>query len=68
MPKVLLADSIWVINFIPKDTEWDLAQLFHCKEGIELGFRLREAFVIFCVDEEHDPGDFGEVIFPQTTG
>ena len=64
MSKVLLANGIWVIDLIPKNAERDLAQLFHLKEGVELGLRLRESLVIFCVDEEHDSGDFGEVVFP----
>lgn len=53
-----------MIDLIPKDAERDFAQLFHCKEGVQLRFRLREAFMIFRVDEEHDSGDFGEVVLP----
>lgn len=64
MPKVLLTDCIWMIDLVPEDTKWDFTQLFHCKEGVELGFGLGEALMIFCVDEEYDSGDFGEVIFP----
>ena len=64
MPQILLADRIGMIDLVPENTERDLAQLFHCQKGVELGLRFGEALVVFGVDQEDDPGDFGEVIFP----
>ena len=64
MPQLLLAHSIGVIDFVAEDEERDFGEVFHGQEGVELGFGLGEAFMVFGVDEEDDAAYFGEVVAP----
>ena len=68
MSQFLFADGVRMIDFIAENAEGDFGEIFHGEEGIELGFRFGEAFMVFGVDEEDDAGDFGEVVFPEATG
>ncbi len=68
MPQFLLADGVGVVDFVAEDAEGDFGEVFHCEEGVELGFGFGEAFVVFGVDEEDDAADFGEVVFPEAAG
>jgi hypothetical protein len=65
---LVLRHGIGVINLIPKDNEWDFGELLHRQEGIELGFRFGQAFVILSVDKENDTVDLGEVVLPESAG
>lgn len=57
-----------MIDFVAQDQKGDFGEVFHGEEGVELDFGFGEALVVFGVDEEDDPGDFGEVVAPETTG
>lgn len=65
MSQLVLANSIGVIDLVSEDEEGHLGQLLHGEEGVELGLGLGEALVVLGVDEEDNPTDFGEVVFPQ---
>jgi hypothetical protein len=65
MSQLVLAHGIGVIDLVSEDEEGHLGQLLHGEEGVELGLGLGEALVVLGVDEEDDPADFGEVVFPQ---
>jgi hypothetical protein len=60
----ILADCIGVVDLVSEDQEGDFREIFHGEEGVEFGFRLGEAFVVFGVDEEDDSGHFREVVAP----
>jgi hypothetical protein len=68
MPQLILRNRIRVINLVAQDNEWDLGELLHAQESVQLSLRLRETLVVLGVDEEDDAGDFGEVVFPETAG
>ena len=68
MSQLVLADRIRVVDLVSEDQEGRLGEVFHGQERVELGFGLGEALWVFGVDQEHDPGDFGEVVFPQAAG
>lgn len=68
MPQLLLAHSVRVIDLVAEDEKGNFGEVFHGEEGVELGFGFGEAFVVFGVDEEDDPADFGEVVAPQAAG
>lgn len=68
MPQLLLADGIPVVDLVAEDQEGDFGEVFHAEEGVELGFGFGQALVVFGVDEEDDPGYFGEVVAPETAG
>lgn len=67
MSQLVLGHGIRVVDFVAENEEGGLAEVFHGEEGVELGFRLGEAFGVFGVDEEDDAADFGEVVFPEAT-
>ena len=68
MSQLLLAHRIRVVDLVAEDQEGHFLQLLHREERVELRLRLGKAFVVFGVDEEDDAADFGEVVFPETTG
>ena len=57
-----------MIDLVAEDQEGCLVEIFHGEEGVELGFGLGEALVVFRVNEKDDARDFGEVVAPETTG
>jgi hypothetical protein len=65
MSQLVLANSIGVIDLVSEDEEGHLGQLLHGEEGVELSLGLGEALVVLGVDEEDNPADLGEVVFPQ---
>lgn len=67
MAKLVLANSIGVVDLVSEDQEGNLGQLLHGKEGVELGLGLGETLVVLGVNEEDDTANFGEVVLPQTT-
>lgn len=68
MSQLLLAHSIRVIDLVAQDQERGLLQLLHAQQGIQLGLALDEPLRVLGVDQEHNAGDFGEVVLPQATG
>jgi hypothetical protein len=58
--ELVLGDGLRVIDFVTEDNEGGVLELFHGKEGVELGFRFVETLVVFGVDEEDDARDFGD--------
>ena len=68
MSQLIFRYRVWVVNLVAEDQEGGFGQVFHGEQGIQLGFGLVEAFVVFGVDEEDDPGDFGEVVTPKAAG
>jgi hypothetical protein len=68
VPKLILADSVRVVNLVAQHEEGSLAQVLHAEQRIELGLALGEALGVFGVDEEDDAADFGEVVLPQAAG
>lgn len=65
--KLVLANSIGVVDLVSEDQEGNLGQLLHGKEGVELGLGLGETLVVLGVNEEDDTANFGEVVLPQAT-
>lgn len=65
VPQLLLADGTWSINLVTQNEERDLGKLFNREQGIELGFRFREALKISAVDEEDNSIDLWEVVTPE---
>ena len=68
MPELLLADGIWMIDLVAQDQEGHFGEVFHGEQGVELDFGFRKALKVFGIDEEHDTGDFGEVVAPEAAG
>lgn len=68
MAQLVLGDGVGMIDLITEDEEGHASELLHGEQGVELGFGLGEPFEIFCVNEEHDPAYFGEVVFPEAAG
>jgi len=68
MSQFLLAHRIRVVDLISQDQKGNFGEIFHCEQGVELGLGFRKTFVVFGVDEEDDPGHFGEVVAPQSAG
>lgn len=66
--ELILAHGIRVIDLVSKHQEGNLGQILHGEERVELGLGFGEALVVLCVDQEDDPADFGEVVFPQAAG
>ena len=66
MTEFILRHGIRVIDLVAKDKEWDLGQLLHREESVELGLGLGESLVVFGVNKEDDTVYFGEVISPNT--
>lgn len=68
MSQLLLTHSVRVIDLVTQDQERGLLQLLHTQQGVQLGLALDESLRVLGVDQEHDAGDFGEVVLPQATG
>lgn len=68
MPKLVLADSIGVVDLVAQHEEGSLAQVLHAEQRIELGLALGEALGVLGVNEEDDTADLGEVVLPQAAG
>ena len=68
MSQLILAHCVGVIDLVSQNQKRGLGQIFHGEEGVELGFGLGEAVVVFGVDEEDDAGDFGEIVAPEAAG
>jgi hypothetical protein len=66
MSQLILTDRIRVINLIAQNHEWDLAQLLHAQQSVELGFRFGKTLMVLGVNEEYDAGDFWEIVLPET--
>jgi len=64
----LLTDGVGVVDLVSEDEEGDLGEVLHGEKGVQLSFGLGEALVVLGINEEDDTADFGEVVFPQTTG
>jgi hypothetical protein len=62
--ELILADRVGMVDLISENQEGDFSEIFHGEEGVEFGFRLGKAFVVFGVDEEDDSRNFGEVVAP----
>jgi hypothetical protein len=58
--ELVLRHGLRVIDLVSEDDERGVFELFHGKEGVELGFRFVETLVVFGVDEEDDARDFGD--------
>lgn len=56
------------VNLIPQDQEGCLCQVLHAQQRIKLSLRLRKPLGVLGVNEEHDAGHFGEIVFPQPSG
>jgi hypothetical protein len=57
VPKLILADSVRVVNLVAQHEEGSLAQVLHAEQRIELGLALGEALGVFGVDEEAAAAD-----------
>ena len=68
MPKLILADSVGVVDLVAQHEEGSLAQVLHAEQRIELGLALGEALGVLGIDEEDDAADLGEVVLPQAAG
>jgi hypothetical protein len=66
--QLILTDSIWVVNLVTENDEWDLGELLHGEESIELSLGLDESVMVLGVDEEDNTGDLWEVVLPQSAG
>lgn len=55
-----------MVDLVSEDHEGGVGKLLHGEQGVELGFGFRETLVVFCVNEEHNPAYFGEVVTPET--
>jgi hypothetical protein len=60
--ELILRYGLGVINLVAEDDKGSVLELLHCEKGVELGFGLVEALVVFCVDEEDDAGDFRDCL------
>lgn len=65
--KLILRDSVGVVNFVAENDEWHLGKFLHGEERVELGLGLGKALVILGVNEEDDAVNFGEIILPEAT-
>ncbi|KAI6890095.1 Small COPII coat GTPase [Hortaea werneckii] len=68
MSQLLLAYGIRMVDLVAQDQEWGLLQLLHAQQGVQLSLALNESLRVLGIDQEHDAGDFGEVVLPQATG
>ena len=66
MSQLIFRHCVRVVDFVAQDQERCFLQVLHSEQGIELGFGLLQALVVFGVNEEDDARDFGEVIAPET--
>jgi len=67
MSQLILTDCVWVIDLVAQYDKWDLAQLLHAQQSVQLGLGFWQTFVVLGVNEEYNAGDFWEIIFPETT-
>ena len=68
MSQLVLAHGVRVVDLVAEDQEGDFGEILHREQGVELGFGLGEALVVFGVDEEDDARHLGEVVAPEAAG
>lgn len=57
-----------MVDLVAEDQKGSLGEVLHGEKCVEFGFGFGEAFMILCIDEEDNTGDFGEVVAPETAG
>lgn len=67
MSQLLLANGLRMVDLVSQDQEGNLGKLLHAQQCIQLGLALQQSLPVLRIDQEHDAGDFGEVVLPQPT-
>lgn len=66
--QLILADRVGVVDLVSENQERHLGEVLHSEKRIQFGLGLVEPFVVDRVAQEHNTGDLGEIILPETTG
>lgn len=64
--QVLLRHSVFRINLVAQDEEWNVGKRVISKKAVELLLSFKKAFVIGGIDQEHNAFNSSKVALPES--